>query len=167
MLLGCPKDRTGTSATQDIIKSVEEIDSLILKMNEVERRITKIESVTKARGQDQILKLESLDEVRVEMANMRGEMEQLQFQLTQLDGNILSQQEDAQFRLDWLEQRAMQLESSLGMTAPAPGEEVSQSKPTQEVGSLPSNQEPVSTEQTTSSEEPQENSPPKSQNRYN
>ena len=56
LLLGCPKDRTGTSATQDIIKSVEEIDSLILKMNEVERRINKIESVTKARGQEQILK---------------------------------------------------------------------------------------------------------------
>ena len=31
LLFGCPKDRTGTSATQDIIKSVEEIDSLILR----------------------------------------------------------------------------------------------------------------------------------------
>ena len=91
LLFGCPKDRTGTSATQDIIKSVEEIDSLILKMNEVERRITKIEGVTKARGQDQILKLESLDEVRVEMLlNMRGEMEQLQFQIAQLNESVTS-----------------------------------------------------------------------------
>ena len=81
LLFGCPKDRTGTSATQDIMKSVEEVDSLILKMNEVERRITKIETVTKARGQDQILKLETLDEVRVEMANMRGDMEQLQLMM--------------------------------------------------------------------------------------
>ena len=123
LLFGCPKDRTGTSATQDIMKSVEEIDSLILKMNEVERRITKIETVTKARGQDQILKLETLDEVRVEMANMRGDMEQLQFQITQLNSSVTTQQEDAQFRLDWLEQRALQLESSLGMTASAPGQE--------------------------------------------
>ena len=120
LMFGCPKDRTGTSATQDIIKSVEEIDSLILKMNEVERRITKIESVTRARGQDEILKLESLDQVRVEMANMRGDMEQLQFQIKQLDNTVTTQQEDAQFRLDWLEQRAVQLESSLGMVAPPP-----------------------------------------------
>ena len=159
LLFGCPKDRTGTSATHDIIKSVEEIDSLILKMNEVERRITKIESVTKARGQDQILKLESLDEVRVEMANMRGEMEQLQFQIAQLNGSVTSQQEDAQFRLDWLEQRAMQLESSLGMTAPAPGEEVAPSQPTQSVGALEPNQTPVASEQTASTQEPQVEQP--------
>ena len=127
LLFGCPKDRTGTSATQDIIKSVEEIDSLILKMNEVERRITKIESVTRARGQDEILKLESLDQVRVEMANMRGEMERLQFQIEQLDNTVNTQQEDAQFRLDWLEKRAIQLESSLGMVAPPPGQEVTTS----------------------------------------
>ena len=93
------------------MKSVEEIDSLILKMNEVERRITKIESVTKARGQDQILKLETLDEARVEVANMRGEMEQIQFQISQLSTGVTTQQEDAQFRLDWLEQRTLQLES--------------------------------------------------------
>lgn len=122
LLFGCPKDRTGVSATQDLLTSVQEIDSLILKMNEVERRITKIESVTRARGQDEILKLESLDQVRVEMANMRGEMERLQFQLEQIDTNVKGQQEDAQFRLDWLEQRAIQLETSLGMTAPAPGD---------------------------------------------
>lgn len=121
LLFGCPKDRTGVSATQDLLSSIEEIDSLILKMNEVERRITKIESVTRARGQDEILKLESLDQVRVEMANMRGEMERLQFQLDQMDTTVKGQQEDAQFRLDWLEQRANQLEASLGMTAPAPG----------------------------------------------
>ena len=128
LLLGCPKDRTGVSATQDLLSSVEEIDSLILKMNEVERRITKIESVTRARGQDEILKLESLDQVRVEMANMRGEMERLQFQLEQMDTTVKGQQEDAQFRLDWLEQRAVQLENSLGMSAPAPGEAVTQDK---------------------------------------
>ena len=122
LLLGCPKDRTGMSATKDLMDSIEEVDSLILKMNEVERRITKIEGVTKARGQDEILKLESLDQVRVEMANMRGEMERLQFQISQMDGTVTAQQADAQFRLDWLEQRAIQLENSLGMVAPAPGE---------------------------------------------
>jgi len=129
LLFGCPKDRTGVSATQDLLTSVEEIDSLILKMNEVERRITKIESVTRARGQDEILKLESLDQVRVEMANMRGEMERLQFQLEQMDTTVKGQQEDAQFRLDWLEQRAVQLETSLGMTAPAPGEATQDKQP--------------------------------------
>ena len=155
LLFGCPKDRTGTSATQDIIKSVEEIDSLILKMNEVERRITKIESVTKARGQDQILKLETLDEARVEMANMRGEMEQLQFQITQLSTGVTTQQEDAQFRLDWLEQRTMQLEASLGLVAPTPGEQAVQAKPTQDVAEIQSTQNQVASEQTAQPQESQ------------
>ncbi len=124
LILGCPKDRTGTSSTQDLMNSVTEVESLILKMNEVEQRIAKIENVTRARGQDEILKLESLDEVRVEMANMRGELERMGFQLEQLDGTAKSQQADAQFRLDWLEQRASQLEGSLGMDTPPPTSDV-------------------------------------------
>lgn len=124
LLLGCPKDRTGTSATQDLMNSIAEVDSLILKMNEVERRISQIESVTRARSQDEMLKLESMDQVLVEMANMRGEMEQIHFQMEQMDGTVKGQQEDAQFRLDWLEQRAVFLENSLGLTTPAPGQTV-------------------------------------------
>lgn len=124
LLLGCPKDRTGTSATQDLMNSIAEVDSLILKMNEVERRISQIESVTRARSQDEMLKLESMDQVLVEMANMRGEMEQIHFQMEQMDGTVKGQQEDAQFRLDWLEQRAVLLETSLGLNTPAPGQTV-------------------------------------------
>ena len=120
LILGCPKDRTGTSSTQDLMNSVTEVESLILKMNEVEQRIAKMENVTRARGQDEILKLESLDQVRVEMANMRGELERMGFQLEQLDGTSKNQQADAQFRLDWLEKRASQLEGSLGMDTPPP-----------------------------------------------
>lgn len=122
---GCPKDRTGLSGTEDLVQSINEVESLVLKMNEVEQRISKIENVTRARGQDEILKLESLDQVRVEVANMRGEMERMQFQMGQMNDTVKSQQEDAQFRLDWLEQRAVQIENALGVVAPQPGEVVS------------------------------------------
>ena len=45
-----------------------------------------------------------------------------------MDTTVKGQQEDAQFRLDWLEQRAVQLETSLGMSAPEPGETATQDK---------------------------------------
>ena len=148
LLLGCPKDRTGTSATRDLMDSVAEVDSLILKMNEVERRIAKIENVTRARNQDEMLKLESMDQVLVEMANMRGEMEQIHFQMEQMDGTVKGQQEDAQFRLDWLEQRAALLETSLGLNTPAPGQTVDSTTSTlpdsNTIGTVSSNlQQPI------------------------
>jgi len=82
-------------------------------------------------------------------------MEQLQFQITQLNSGVTSQQEDAQFRLDWLEQRALQLESSLGMTAPAPGEQISESKPNQGASNVEPEQQ-IQTDSEQSSERPTE-----------
>lgn len=119
-LLGCPKDRTGMSSTSDVLAATKEVESLVLKMNEVEKRIAQVESITKARGQSEIMKMESMDQVRMEMANMRGELEQVQFEFSQLQTGTQAQQSDVQFRIDWLEERATNLEESLGFDTPPP-----------------------------------------------
>lgn len=119
-LFGCPKDRTGLSSTTEVLESAKEVEGLMLRMSEVEKRIAQVESITKARGQSEIMKMESMDQVRLEMANMRGELEQVQFQFSQLQSGSQSQQSDVQFRLDWLEERASNLEESLGFTTPPP-----------------------------------------------
>ena len=130
-LFGCPKDRTGMSSTSDVLTATKEVESLVLKMNEVEKRITQVESITKARGQSEIMKMESMDQVRMEMANMRGELERVQFEFAQLQTGTQTQQSDVQFRIDWLEERATKLEESLGFDTPPPtGESGSVSTPT-------------------------------------
>ena len=120
LFLGCPKDRTGISGTSDLLESAKEIESLMLKINAVEQRISQIENITQARGQQDIMKLESMDQVRVELANMRGELEQAQFMFEEVESTVQGQAGDVQFRLDWLEGRTTDLEATLGLSTPPP-----------------------------------------------
>jgi tol-pal system protein YbgF len=120
LFLGCPKDRTGVSGTSDLLESTKEIESLMLKINAVEQRISQIENITQARGQQDIMKMESMDQVRVELANMRGELEQAQFMFEEVESTVQGQAGDVQFRLDWLEGRTTDLEATLGLSTPPP-----------------------------------------------
>ena len=115
LFMGCPKDRTGVSGTSELLQNAEDIESLMLKINEVEKRISQIENITRARGQQDIMKMESMDQVRVELANMRGEIEQAQFMFAQVESTVQDQSGDVQFRLDWLEGRTSDLEATLGL----------------------------------------------------
>ena len=118
--LGCPKDRTGLSNTTMVIQNAKEVENILLRVDEIERRIAQIEEVTRAKGQQDIMKLEGIEQVRIEMANLRGDIETLQFHFSTVDQQISSQQGDASFRLNWLEERADALEEVLGLETPSP-----------------------------------------------
>ena len=120
LLLGCPKNKMGESATSIIAEHSKNIESIYLRLDEVERRITEIEQVTRARSQDDIMNMTNMEQARMEMANLRGEMENLQFTIQRLQTTSASQSDDVQFRLQWLEDRADGLETTLGLPMPPP-----------------------------------------------
>ena len=124
-LSGCVLDRTGQSASEiyrrELALQGARVSNLEKEFDDVEARVGQLEELNRARGQEEILKMETLDQVRGEVARMRGEVEVMQHDFDQVSLDGFARDEDATFRLTWLEARADQLEKSLGLkTPPAP-----------------------------------------------
>ncbi|RME24551.1 MAG: hypothetical protein D6798_10995 [Deltaproteobacteria bacterium] len=123
---GCVLDRTGQSASEnwhrEMLLQRTRTDNLEAQFAEVEARVDQLEELTRARGQQEILRMETLDQLRNEVANIRGEVEVLSHELRQKVETGEARSEDAAFRLAWLEARADQIEASLGLEPPPPPE---------------------------------------------
>ncbi|MEC7946855.1 MAG: tetratricopeptide repeat protein [Myxococcota bacterium] len=121
---GCVLDRTGQSATEvyrrEVALQSARVANIEKQFDGIDGRVAQIEELNRTRGQDEILKLETLEEVRAEVARMRGEVEVLGHAFGQSSSDALTQQEDASFRLMWLEERADLLEKSMGLATPPP-----------------------------------------------
>ena len=155
--LGCPKDRTGVSNTSMMVQNTKEVENILLRMDEIERRIAQIEEVTRAKGQQDILKMEGIEQVRIEMANLRGDIETLQFHFSEVDQQVASQQGDASFRLNWLEERADLLEETLGLDTPSPTAPAESNQPSDEDKKIA--QQPVLEQDKTTNLDAPQNSP--------
>jgi TolA-binding protein len=120
---GCVLDRTGQSASEiyrrELALQGAAVTNLESQFDNVEGRLGQMEELNRAQGQEEILKMETLEQVRGEVARLRGEVEVLQHNFGSQGTDTLARQEDASFRLLWLEQRADQLERSLGLETPA------------------------------------------------
>lgn len=126
VLSGCVLDRTGQSATEayrrEMAIQVTRTKSLQTNMDEAMVRVQQLEDVTRARGQEEILRLETLDQLRIEVSNLRGEMEVFRYEaglITDQSGRFL---DDAEYRLAYLEVRAQALEKAMGLEPPDPPE---------------------------------------------
>ena len=116
---GCVLDRTGKSASEawhrEMLLQRTRTDNLEAQFTEVETRVDQLEELTRARGQEEILRMETLDQVRTEVANIRGEVEVISHDVVRRVDESAARADDAAFRLQWLEDRANQLEKSLGL----------------------------------------------------
>lgn len=126
LLAGCVLDRTGQSATEaykrEMALHATRITAIEASLKESETRVRQLEEVTRARGQEEIMRMETVDQVRNELARIRGELEVFQHNRgveTEFQGKF---QEDVDFRMSYLEARAAALEKALGVQAPAPPE---------------------------------------------
>ena len=124
-LLGaCVLDRTGQSSTEAYRRELATQGAQVSALNEAadksDARLGQLEELTRARGQDEILKMETMEQVRAEVARLRGEVEVLSHDYQQTSKTSGAQGADIQFRLDWLENRAEVLEKSLGLKTPPP-----------------------------------------------
>lgn len=123
-LCACVWDRTGQSATEawrrEMAIQSTRTQTLQSAVEDALVRVEQLEEVTRARGQDEILRMETMDQLRNEVARLRGDLEVLQHEAgisTESSGQF---RENAEFRLLWLESRAQALEESLGLEPPEP-----------------------------------------------
>ena len=122
--LGCVLDRTGQSSTAALQREIRDngirIHNVEQQFVQMEARVNQLEEHTRSSGQQKILQMETLDELRQEMARLRGDVEVLTHNTGQDEKSIKGLVDDAQFRVMWLESRADQLERSLGLKTPPP-----------------------------------------------
>lgn len=126
LLAGCVLDRTGQSASEvfrrDLVLHATRLNNLGNQFDQLEARIGQLEELNRARGQDEIMRMESLEEIRSEVARLRGEIEVINHTYGTSLTDLSALGEDASFRLAWLEDRAAQLEDNLGISPPPPPE---------------------------------------------
>ena len=122
--LACVLDRTGQSSTAALQREIRDngvrIHNVEQQFIQVEARVNQLEEHTRSRGQQKILQMETLEELRSEVARLRGEVEVLTHSSGQGAKSIKGRVDDAQFRVLWLESRSDQLERALGLKTPAP-----------------------------------------------
>jgi TolA-binding protein len=119
MLGGCVIDRTGRSVTpeglrRDMALQAMRSQALQAEIETVDSRILQLERVARARGQEVILQMESMDQMRQDVAAIRGDIEVVQHRAGMGTDQLSRLQEDADYRLAQLEQRARELEDLLG-----------------------------------------------------
>ncbi len=123
---GCVIDKRGESSSARYQAALrehgEKIALIESAFDNAETRLVRLEEASRARSQQEVLKLGSLEEIRAEVGRLRGDFEVLRHDFDAHDSTATSQLEDAAFRLEWLETRAAQLESSLGVPMPPPPE---------------------------------------------
>ena len=118
LLLACVIDRMGQSGTSQLAQHAKQIALLQTDIAGITRRVGQLEEITRARGQDEILKLETMEQIRQEVANLRGDVELLQRGFADASTAGQGFQEDTVARLAAAEARLVALAASLGVAAP-------------------------------------------------
>lgn len=124
LLLACVLDRTGQSATDTMRRELADhgrrVRELEVVSEDMSRRVGQMEEVTRARGQEEILKMETMEQLRQEVARIRGDFEVLQHEYGTYEQAGIGYQQDSDYRMSYVESRIGQLEKSLGVKVPPP-----------------------------------------------
>ncbi|MDP2309264.1 MAG: tetratricopeptide repeat protein [Pseudomonadota bacterium] len=124
LLLACVIDRTGQSATDQMHRELADhgrrVRELEVVSEDMSRRVGQMEEVTRARGQEEILKMETMEQLRQEVARIRGDFEVLQHDYGTYEQAGVGFQQDSDYRMSYVESRVGELEKSLGVKSPPP-----------------------------------------------
>ncbi len=118
----CVMDRTGQSATEQYRREMalhgQRLTTLEGQVDRAEQRVAQLEEINRARGQQELQRMESIDEVRAAVGKIQGDIDTLRHETTLSTKDSATRTEDATFRLTWLELRAEALEKNLGIKPP-------------------------------------------------
>jgi tol-pal system protein YbgF len=124
LLSGCVLDRTGQSATEEYKKQMRmhgaRIDNLEKQVDKMDAKLAELDALTQSRGEQEVLRMDTMEQLRGEVARLRGETDAMKFTTERATADEQKRLEDAAFRLEWLDLRAAQLERTLGVKAPPP-----------------------------------------------
>ena len=123
-LFACVLDRTGqsvaTAMRKEIVDNKNRLGQLNKEARRIDDRVSQIEELTRSRGKNEIMKMENLDDLRIEVANLRNDLESFSNKYQKTSSYAEGMAADVDFRLRFLESRAKNLEEQLDVTAPAP-----------------------------------------------
>ena len=105
---------------QDVQSLATDIDQIERELDSMASRLQNVEELTQSKGQSEILSMDSTEQLRMEIANLRNDLDLLSHDFQQTASLAEGTATDATYRLTWLESRAQQLESELGVQPPAP-----------------------------------------------
>lgn len=124
LLLACVIDRTGQSATDTMRRELADHGRRVRELETISedmaRRVGQLEEVTRARGQEEILKMETMEQLRQEVARIRGDFEVLQHEYGTYEQAGIGYQQSTDYQLAYIDSRVAQMEKSLGLKPPAP-----------------------------------------------
>ncbi|MCO4745184.1 MAG: tetratricopeptide repeat protein [Proteobacteria bacterium] len=122
-LPGCFLTRNqGASAeySRQVMVASSRVAILEAQLGESQERIDTLEESLRAQGATEVTRLENIEQVNAEVGRLRGEIEVLQFELTQIKEMLEGSAMDGERRMLHAESRMEQVESFLGIEAPPP-----------------------------------------------
>jgi TolA-binding protein len=122
--LGGPSAWAGSQATADYARQVSTAQVRLAQLEallvESQLRIEQLEEVIRQQGKNEAEKLQNFDQVNAEVTRLRGAIEVLQFDATELKRMMKEQQIEGEKRLLYSEMRLAQIEKMLSLKPPPP-----------------------------------------------
>jgi TolA-binding protein len=119
-----PSAWAGSQATADYARQVSTAQVRLAQLEallvESQLRIEQLEEVIREQGQNEAEKLQNFDQVNAEVTRLRGAIEVLQFDVTELKRTVKEQQLQTEKRLLYGEMRLAQIEKMLSLKPPPP-----------------------------------------------
>lgn len=124
LLLACVLDRTGQSATaayeRELALQTTRAQALEQEAVTLQARVDQLEEINRYRGRQEAAKQENLDQIRADVARLRGAVEESEHNEALAAEDRAALDADVQFRLEYLELRVSELEDTLGLDTPEP-----------------------------------------------
>ena len=91
---------------QDVQTLAADIDQIERELDSMASRLQNVEELTQSKGQSEILSMDSTEQLRMEIANLRNDLDLLSHDFQQTANLAEGTATDATYRLTWLESRA-------------------------------------------------------------
>lgn len=123
-LPGCAWLTQNQAATAEYSRQVTtasmRVADLEQQLAEAEQRVAQLEETVRMHGQQEATRLENLDQVNTEINRLRGAIEELQFQVTEIKTRLDAEAIRDERRMLHAERRLASIEKTLGLKPPPP-----------------------------------------------
>lgn len=122
LLAGCPlQNKAATDAyARQVMTATTRVASLEAELAESQARLAQLEESMRAQGAETVTRLETIEEVNVEVSRIRGQMEVFGFELAEIQRTLDELTLDHERRFLHAERRLGQVETFLGVEPPPP-----------------------------------------------
>jgi TolA-binding protein len=104
--------------TREVSLATLRVAQLEAALTEAESRVSQLEEFARLQGENEVSRVENLDDINFELNRLRGSIEQLNFQLGQLQADLVQSSTSSDQRLLYSENRLVEIEQFLNIEPP-------------------------------------------------